>query len=169
MQPGNQVILGHGAEDENVGPVRHLGKMRRRMHTLFVVDTLDFLVRGGRIGKARAIVGKLLGIKPILGVVDGEVAPVDKVRGGRAAHPRIIKLFGDRVNRKRPIIACVAHAQAPVWADRLRALLEKEFNVSEMIETDIGPVVGTHAGPGCVGAVVFQPERGEEDLVAPLD
>ncbi len=149
--------------------VRHLGKMVPRIHMFFVVNTLDYLVRGGRIGKAQAWVGKLLGIKPILGVVGGEVVPVDRVRGGRAAHPRIVKLFKEHVDPRKGIVAAVAHARAPVWADRLRQLLQASFKVDEMIGTDIGPVVGTHAGPGCVGAIVLQPTPKEWKLIAPLD
>lgn len=146
---------------------QRLRQMAPRFHTLFVVNTLDYLVRGGRVGKAQALVGKLLGVKPILGVVHGEVAPVDRVRGGRNAHPRIVKLVGERVDRSRPIVATVAHARAPVWADRLKTLLERSFQVREMIVTDIGPVVGTHGGPGTVGCVVFQPEDDEWPLIAP--
>jgi len=147
---------------------QRLRQMAPRLHILFAVDTLDFLQRGGRIGKAQAWVGKLLAIKPILGVVEGEVVPVDKVRGGRRVHPRIVELVRERVDAKKPIIACVAHAQAPVWCDRLRKLLEKSFEVRESLQTDIGPVVGTHAGPGCVGIVFFQPTEEEWPLIAPL-
>lgn len=145
-----------------------LKEMTSRLHIFFVVDTLEYLARGGRIGKARAWVGKLLGIKPILGVADGEVVPVDRVRGGRQAHPRIVKLFQERIEPGRPVVVAVAHARAPVWADRLRSLVERSFEVRELIVTDIGPVVGTHAGPGCVGAVVFQPTDEEWELVTPL-
>lgn len=147
---------------------QRLRQMVPRLHILFAVDTLDYLQRGGRIGKAQAWVGKLLAIKPILGVVGGEVVPVDKVRGGRRVHPRIAELVKERVDPKKPIVACVAHAQAPVWCDRLRKLLEKDFIVGESLETDIGPVVGTHAGPGCVGVVFFQPTEDEWPLIAPL-
>jgi DegV family protein with EDD domain len=147
---------------------QRLRQMVPRLHILFAVDTLDYLQRGGRIGKAQAWVGKLLAIKPILGVVGGEVVPVDKVRGGRRVHPRIAELVKERVDPQKPIVACVAHAQAPVWADRLRKLLEKNFKVAESLETDIGPVVGTHAGPGCVGVVFFQPTQEEWPLIAPL-
>ena len=70
---------------------------------------------------------------------------------------------------ERPIIACVAHARAPVWADRLRSLIEERFTVEEIILTDIGPVVGTHAGPGCVGCVAYQPKEDEWPLLAALD
>lgn len=146
-----------------------LEALSMRIHVLFVVDTLEYLRRGGRVGKAGAWIGTLLGIKPILGVRGGVVVPVDKVRGGRRAHPRIVRLVEDRVDRSKPIVAAVAHSKAPVWADRLRKLLEDRFDVSEMLQTDIGPVVGTHAGPGCVGCVVFQPEGDEAELFAPLE
>lgn len=145
-----------------------LAKIIPRLEILFVVDTFDFLVRGGRIGRARAIVGKWLGIKPILGVVDGEVAPVDRVRGGQAAQRRIVQLLEERLDTQRPVVVVVAHARAPVWAERLRVLIEQSFTPCELIVTDIGPVVGTHAGPGCVGCVVFQPDDDEWQHIAPL-
>jgi len=146
----------------------HIAAMRGRMHVLFVVDTLDYLARGGRIGKARALLGKVLGVKPILGVADGEVVAVDRVRGGRAAHPRLIELFARRVDPQRPVVAAVGHSKAPIWADRLRALLEERFVTAELLVTEIGPVVGTHAGPGTVGAALFQPTAEELPLISPL-
>jgi DegV family protein with EDD domain len=147
---------------------QRLRTMAPRIHLLFGVDTLDFLQRGGRIGKAQAWVGKLLAIKPILGVVDGEVVPLDRVRGGRRVHPRMIELMKERIDPKKPLIVAIAHAQAPVWADRLRKLMEKSFQIRELILTDVGPVVGTHAGPGCVGTVFFQPTEEEWPLIEPL-
>ena len=121
--------------------------MRERVQVLFVVDTLEYLARGGRIGKARALVGNILGIKPILGVVDGEIVPVDRVRGGRAAHPRLIELFRERVDPQRPVIVTIAHAKAPVWGDRLRGLIEKSFEVREILSGEMGPVVVANAAP----------------------
>jgi DegV family protein with EDD domain len=141
--------------------------MAPRIHTLFVVDTLEFLAKGGRIGKARALMGSLLGIKPILGVDKGEVAAVDQVRGGRAAHPKILEILGKRVDRARPVVAGISHANAPVWADRLRALVRDQFQVSELIQTEIGPVVGANVGPGVVGACLFQPTDEELGWIAP--
>ena len=129
---------------------------------------LEYLARGGRIGKARALLGGMLGIKPILGVIDGEVAPVDRVRGGRAAHPKLIELYKRRVDAEKPVVVGLAHANAPVWAERLRGLLEQNFTIAEMVASEIGPVVGTHAGPGTVGAVLFQPTEEEMPLIAPL-
>lgn len=148
--------------------VERLDAMRERVHVLFVVDTLEYLARGGRIGKARALLGNLLGIKPILGVVGGEVVSVDKVRGGRAAHPRLVELFRERVDPARPVVVNVAHAKAPVWADRLRGLIEKTFQVAEVLVAEMGPVVVTNSGPGTVGAALFQPTEDELPLIAPL-
>ncbi|HEX7180376.1 MAG TPA: DegV family protein [Thermoanaerobaculia bacterium] len=148
--------------------VDRLESMRGRIQVLFAVNTLDYLARGGRIGKGRAFLGNLLGIKPILGVVDGEVTAVDKVRGGRAAQPRLIELFREKIDPKRPVVVSIAHAKAPVWADRLRVLIQKSFDVAELIVAEMGPVVGTHAGPGTVGAALFQPTEEELPLVAPL-
>jgi DegV family protein with EDD domain len=155
-----------GAEPEAI--VERLEAMRDRVKVLFVVDTLEYLARGGRIGKARAVMGNLLGIKPILGVVDGEIVAVDRVRGGRAAHPRLIELFRERIDPQRPVVVTVAHAKAPVWGDRLRGLIEKSFQVSEILIAEMGPVVVANAGPGTVGAALFQPTEEELRWIAPL-
>jgi DegV family protein with EDD domain len=141
--------------------------MRSRIHLLFVVDTLEYLARGGRIGQAQAWLGGLLGIKPILGVVNGEVVPVDRVRGGANAQPRLVALLKERVDPDRPVIAGIGHAAAPEWAVRLRSLLHDSFKIAELLENEIGPVVGTHVGPGCVGAAILQPSEDELALLAP--
>jgi len=157
------------ARNETAGEIRRrLLTMAPRVHTLFLVDTLEYLARGGRIGRAQALVGGLLGIKPILGVVDGEVAPVDRVRGGRAAHPRILEILKGRIDPIRPVIAGVSHGNAPAWADRLEKLVRQAFSVSELIEAEVGPAVGTHAGPGVVSVSLFQPVGDEAGLIAPL-
>jgi DegV family protein with EDD domain len=148
--------------------VERLELIRDRVQVLFAVDTLEYLARGGRIGKPQAFLGNLLGIKPILGVVNGEVSLIEKVRGGRAAQPRLVELFKQRIDPALPVVASIAHAKAPVWADRLRLLLSQSFQISELIMAEMGPVVGTHAGPGTVGAALFQPTAEELPLVGPL-
>jgi len=157
------------ARNETAAEIRRrLILMAPRVHTLFLVDTLEYLARGGRIGRAQALLGGLLGIKPILGVVEGEVAPVDRVRGGRAAHPRMLEILKGRVDSAQPVIAGVSHGNAPAWADRLERLVREAFPVSELIQAEVGPVVGTHAGPGVVSVSLFQPEGDEAALIAPL-
>jgi len=147
--------------------VKHLEDIRTRLDMLFVVDTLEYLRRGGRIGGAQAWIGSLLGIKPILGMKDGEVVPVDKVRGGRRVHPRILELYGQRIDANKPVFLALAHASAPKWAGRVRDLLTENFDIAEILEGEIGPVVGTHTGPGCVGTIMFQPTDEEYELLRP--
>ncbi|HQP92814.1 MAG TPA: DegV family protein, partial [Thermoanaerobaculia bacterium] len=71
--------------------------------------------------------------------------------------PRMLELFAERLDRQRPVFGAIAHANAPVGAERLRTLLARTFDMRELILMEIGPVVGTHAGPGMVGAALFQP------------
>lgn len=148
---------------------RRLDRIGQRIVTLFVVDTLEYLARGGRIGKARAWVGGLIGIRPILAVERGEVVGIDRVRGRRAAQPRLLELAESKLEAGRPTIAGVAHARAPVWADRLRELVAARFAPLELYVTEMGSVVGTHTGPGCVGATFFQPTEEELPWLRPLD
>lgn len=149
--------------------VTRLENIRERLQFLFLVDTLEFLRKGGRIGQAQALIGTLLGIKPILGMVDGEVVPVDKVRGGRRAQPRLIEILREQVDTSRPVFVAMAHASAPKWGERLKDLVGDTFDIVEMLEGEIGPVVGAHAGPGTVGCIVFQPDDEEFELLQARD
>lgn len=141
--------------------VRRIREMAPRIHTLFAIDTLEYLARGGRIGRARALVGGLLRIKPILGVVDGEVAPVGQARGGRNAQPRLLELLLERIDPRRPLIVAIGHANAPAWADRLETLLRERLQIAELLQSEVGPVVGANVGPGVVGLAAYQPAEGE--------
>ena len=149
--------------------VARLEDIRERMEFLFLVDTLEFLRKGGRIGQAQALLGTLLGIKPILGIVDGEVVPVDKVRGGKKAQPKLMEILSTRVDTNRPVFVAMAHASAPKWGERLKELLNDTFDIIEMLEGEIGPVVGAHAGPGAVGCIIFEPNDEELELLQPRD
>ncbi len=176
---GRQVSLGLGmlalfaarmaVRGESAKAIRgRLEDIRRRIVFVFVVDTLEYLAKGGRIGKARAFVGGLLRIKPILGLVDGEIEPLGRVMGRRAAYPRLLEILRQRLDSGRPGVVAIAHARAPVWADRLRRLVEERFEISELIMGEVGPVLGTHVGPGAFGVMVFQPSDEEAELIAPL-
>lgn len=136
-----------------------------RFSFLFLVDTLEYLKKGGRIGGARAFIGTLLGIKPILAMEGGEVQAVDKARGGRRAQPKLIELLKDQISTETPVFGVVAHASAPKWGARLTELVSNAFTVEELFEGEIGPIVGAHAGPGTVGCVLFAPTAEELDLL----
>ena len=167
---GLQVILAARMADRGLSSdelVRRLEDQRKRYHTIFSVDTLEYLQKGGRIGKAQAFLGSLLGIKPILGLRDGEVVPIDKVRGGRRVLPRLISIFKERIDAKRPVFAAVGNASAPKWAGKLRDAIRESFDVIELFEGEIGPIVGTHVGPGTVGACLFQPTAEEMEILGP--
>ena len=136
-----------------------------RVHVLFAVNTLDYLERGGRIGKMQAFVGSLLRVKPILGIDDGKIVAVDKVRGGRQVQPRLLELALERIDQDAPVAGYIAHANAPQWADRLRELLSEHLTLTELDVIEIGPVVGTHTGPGTVGMALCALRDEEVELL----
>jgi DegV family protein with EDD domain len=146
--------LERGTTDEEVDEL--VERFRRDSHVIWTVDTLEFLAKGGRIGKAAAMAGTLLNIKPILGIEDGEVVPLKRVRGAHKAFLEFAKAF-EEGSRDTPTLRIgIAHADAH---DRLAALRELAARVRPQaaidVETMLGAVVGTHAGPGAVGFFWF--------------
>ncbi|ANE47490.1 hypothetical protein SY83_15715 [Paenibacillus swuensis] len=128
--------------------------LRKNTKVYFLVDTLEYLQKGGRIGKAAALFGSLLNIKPILSIDnDGEVFSLDKVRGQKKAMSRIVDIikqdFGDD-----PITIAVEYTTSQLPADEMASLIHASANVLSTQYTWIGPVIGTHAGPGTVGVIV---------------
>ena len=125
-------------------------------HTVFTLDTLEFLRRGGRIGKAQALAGSLLKVRPILEVADGEISPVGRVRGEGKLFAAIRDYVEDNSEPSRPLRVVYAHAQRPEAIDDLRLAVEsaRPAAVTEGI-VEIGPVIGTHGGPGTLGAAFF--------------
>ncbi|MEB3101228.1 DegV family protein [Ferviditalea candida] len=125
-------------------------RMRGGTRLYFLVDTLEYLYKGGRIGKASALFGSLLNIKPILTIDDeGEVTPVDKVRGHKKAVARIISLLKEDF-ADQPIHLTVANGKAPDAAQELEAMVKENLNAADSLHTVIGPVIGTHVGPGVI-------------------
>jgi DegV family protein with EDD domain len=123
---------------------------------LFTVDTLEFLARGGRIGRARAMAGQLLNIKPILTITEGEVVPVKRVRGNRKSMEEFVREFTGATTDGPGLKVGIAHADAPKRAEALRKMVRAERPQAEIeVVTVLGPVVGTHAGPGTVGFFWF--------------
>ena len=146
--------LERGTTDEEVDAL--VERFRGEAGLLFTVDTLEYLARGGRIGRARAWAGELLNIKPILSIADGEVLPVKRVRGNRKAFLEFASAFeADTVDRSTLRVG-IAHAEAPEKAEALRKLVRDKRPAAEIeVVTTLGPVVGAHAGPGTVGFFWF--------------
>ena len=122
---------------------------------LFTVDTLEFLRRGGRIGRARAWAGNLLHVKPIL-TIDREVIPLKRVRGNQKAMQAFVEEFTSRTKDRPSLRVGIAHAEAPERAEQLRKMVAGERPQAQVeLVTTLGAVVGTHAGPGTVGFFWF--------------
>ncbi|QHT61816.1 DegV family protein [Paenibacillus lycopersici] len=128
--------------------------IQKDMRMYFLVDTLEYLQKGGRIGRAAALFGSILNIKPILKVDrDGVVSPVDKVRGTKKAMQRIIDLFKEDFGGEM-IDMTVGWTHKSELALELAALAQSQLNVRNIRQTDIGAVIGTHAGPGAAALFI---------------
>lgn len=134
--------------------VARVEQMRRDMRVYFVVDTLEYLQKGGRIGAAAAFCGTLLKVKPILSLDDGVVKPLDKVRSKRKAIQRLLSELESHVSSDQPVQALAMHAQAPDEARELEIEIRRRFNCLRIVFGEVGSVVGTHTGPGLLGAAI---------------
>ncbi|MEU3460199.1 DegV family protein [Streptomyces sp. NPDC006733] len=120
----------------------------------FYVDTLDYLRRGGRIGAAQALFGSALAVKPILQLVDGRIEPLEKVRTASRAITRLEEIVVERAGGRRVAIAVhhlAAADRAAALAERLR---ERVPALDELVVSEVGAVIGAHAGPGLLGVVI---------------
>jgi len=132
-------------------------RFRRDNRVVFTVGTLEYLAKGGRIGKAQALAGAILNVKPILSIEDGEVLPVGRVRGRQKALEEFSRLFLESTENRPGLRVSIAHAEAPEWVDVLTDLVRKGRPQAEIeFVATLGAVVGTHAGPGAVGFFWFQ-------------
>ena len=147
---GAQRRLERGTTDEEIDAF--VARYQRDHQLLFTVNTLEYLARGGRIGRAAAFAGTLLNVKPILAIRDGEVIPLKRVRGNAKAFAEFRALFESTSTDSPNLKVGIAHAAAPERLAALRELVEHVRPHAEIeIAGPLGPVVGTHAGPGTVG------------------
>jgi DegV family protein with EDD domain len=123
---------------------------RERTRLFGSLDTLEFLKRGGRIGNARALLGSMLAIKPVVEIRGGVVEEAGRVR----TRSKALRALADKVKAQPVDQVAVLHGQAPD-VDDLLDLLDPAFPRDEIVVGEVGPVIGTHAGPGVIG-VTFQ-------------
>jgi DegV family protein with EDD domain len=146
--------LERGTSDEEVGAL--VERFREERGLLFTVDTLEFLARGGRIGRARAFAGELMHVKPILTIADGEVVPVKRVRGNRKAFQEFVDALESGTRDEPGLRVGIAHAAAPERAEEIAKLVRHRRPQAEIeAVTGLGAVLGAHAGPGTVGFFWF--------------
>lgn len=125
--------------------------MMRRLSVALLVDTLTYLQRGGRIGRASSMVGTMLNIKPILTVRDGEVAPLKRVRTRGKALQEMVSMAAAQPLEELYVL----HAAAPEEAAAFAAMLRPVYDERTVPVLPLGPVVGVHVGPGALGMVTL--------------
>jgi DegV family protein with EDD domain len=129
-----------------------LDQIKEAMDSLFVVDDVTNLVKGGRLSKAKGGIATMLKIKPVLTFVDGEIVPFDKIRTKKKALNRIEEVFKKAVEEsEHPLQATVVHAFSEEEGQAFKARLEKKFPDVRFNFSFFGPVIGVHVGEGCLG------------------
>lgn len=142
--------LARGTTDAEIGDL--IERFKRENGVVFTVGTLEYLQKGGRIGRAQALAGTLLNVKPIMSVDDGVIHPIGKVRGRQKALAEFARVFAASTEDRPGLRIAIAHADAPEWVDVLIELAARTRPQSEVeLVENLGAVVGTHAGPGSVG------------------
>lgn len=126
-------------------------RTRENSGVVFVVDTLEFLHRGGRIGGAARFLGTALGLKPVLELVDGKIEPIERVPTQRKAVNRMIEVVRKRIGDRSPIRLGILNADAVERGKHLEDRCQEVFKPVEMMSNQVSPAIGTHAGPGTLG------------------
>jgi fatty acid kinase fatty acid binding subunit len=149
--------LERGTTDEEIETL--VQRFREQARLIFTVDTLEFLRRGGRIGRASAWAGQLLHVKPIL-TIQREVVPLKRVRGNQKAMREFVSEFTSTTHDAATLHVGIAHADAPDRARQLEKMVHAERPQARIdVVTTLGAVVGTHAGPGTVGFFWFDDQE----------
>jgi fatty acid kinase fatty acid binding subunit len=141
--------------DETVGLARRLAG---KVQILALIDTLEYLRRGGRVSGAQAAFGALLSIKPIVEVKDGDRVLIDKVRTRERGVERLKQLIEERVPPGSRIHVCAMHTNNPERARVLGEWVQERFHCVEYWTAEAGPIIGTHTGPGIAGLCWYREE-----------
>jgi DegV family protein with EDD domain len=132
-----------------------ISQIMGRVQTYFVVDTLEYLQKGGRIGKASALLGTMLNIKPVLSLQDGIIVPFEKIRGKGKALDHIVEVAKAYAKVHGKVNCAILHGNVLDEAIKFHQKIVSEVPSSEIIICEIGAVVGTHAGPGTIALFFY--------------
>lgn len=134
--------------------VQLVERIKQNANIFFTVDTLEFLHKGGRIGGATAFLGSALNLKPILYVKDGRIEPLERTRTRKRAVARLLELVEEKVGAAETHFA-ILHCEAEDEAREFGEQVKEKFNCAELVISEAGPVIGTHAGPGTLGVAFY--------------
>ena len=136
--------------------VNKLESLKTKLKLFFTVDTFDYMVKNGRIGKATAFLGTLLSIRPIMAIADGIVEPIEKLRGSRErALKRLAEVAAEAMPKGANLRGAIVHAVEPERGEILKQTLEGLLPFESLITCSLGAVIGSHGGPGTLGIIVY--------------
>ena len=144
---------GEGADADTI--LAHVHDLMARQRIYFMVDTLEYLHRGGRIGGAKWLLGSALRIKPLLHFRDGTIEPLAQVRTKRKAIARMFEVAEERLGGKQVAEMAVVDAGSPEEGDAVAEQAKERFGISTVYRTMVSPAIGTHAGPGTIGIAFY--------------
>jgi DegV family protein with EDD domain len=144
------------AQGKNLAEVSETAhRVMQRINLLATLDTLYYLVKGGRVPRAAALASSLLQIKPIFTINGGDAHPVTNARTISGATKRILKIMEQKVVKGQPLHVAVMHADALDKATALRDRISSRFDCDELLITEFTPVMGVHTGPGLIGVAFY--------------
>jgi len=152
------VLLAHEMAASGAGADQIVGKLNElvpRSRTYFVLDTLEYLQKGGRIGGAKALLGELLQVKPILQIRDGQVEAFEQERTKRRATQRLIDIVCEQVAASADPRLCVMHIDAVAELQALRSALAARLQLTDIPDYVLPPAIVVHAGPKCLAVGFF--------------
>jgi DegV family protein with EDD domain len=124
-------------------------------HMIQTADTLKYLYMGGRIGKAKQLIGSLLNIKPLIGMQDGVIVPLGQARSRRQAYRSIVNLMVNNVGEGGKVSVAYVHAAALEEVQRIKDMVEARLDVVESLFAELSPALGVHTGPGTAGVCYY--------------
>lgn len=154
---GIQAYLGakycreHG--DDIDATCTYLEDINKHVGLYFVVDNMKYLARGGRISPAKAKIGNLMNIKPVLVVKDGKLDVCSKQNGVKKAYKYMIDMFAERYNDMEDAPVIIVDADNAAAADNIESKILELYPKAEIWRQPVGPVIGAHAGPGVIGLI----------------